>query len=506
MKREIKNFDYIVNKFDKIESRYKFFYYFRSFNDKIIDEPTSKESWNDFKVRAELPEWNTVKFNPNDFVYKKNETYIYSTEIPIWENLHEYCEKNPDKNIIISINFNSKYAKDIAVYYYGLKWLYEKVNNILVIYGPQQYKNSEKKWFEMMKIKNVSKPNEKELFDYITNHSKHVTNICKKHGLSRQGEGGSSDDYAKRWLILVKHFLKNKYGNFFEVGYNEGAGLNLWKILGCKTLFSFEILKWEKSVALKYEFDKMFSKYNANHWIVVGDSAKTMPIFNKIILPILNIEIDLAFIDGDHRLLPAYLDIVNMKEMKGVTEQTRVLIDNIVPHRGVGRDVFAGLCLAKHLYKNVMFFPTTLTPESQANDYIFKRRNTVPYFYDSFCLIQYGKYNPEIEKVLWQLTTINVGFRIGILQEKNMEKIKDYLKTAKYITNKIDPVVMENINTSMLEDKYFVKDYPVNEFVKLKPEKVLDFPENIYENPLLFLLWCYEKMPNKIKDKYKIKN
>jgi hypothetical protein len=50
---------------------------------------------------------------------------------------------------------------------------------------------------------------------------------------------------------------------------------------------------------------------------------------------------DIIFIDGDHTFSGAYQDIFNCKLLSN--KDTLVLIDNVAPHRGVGREVYLSI-------------------------------------------------------------------------------------------------------------------------------------------------------------------
>jgi predicted O-methyltransferase YrrM len=130
-------------------------------------------------------------------------------------------------------------------------------------------------------------------------------------------EGYSRSCY-KETIILQMLCIDTKIKNILEIGFNGGhsADLFLKTNTNCNVL-SFDI-GHHTYVKIAKEF--MDKTYPNRHTLVIGDSTKTVPIYQS------DIKYDLIFIDGGHSYEVAKADLLNCKRL--AHKDTIVIIDD----------------------------------------------------------------------------------------------------------------------------------------------------------------------------------
>jgi len=146
--------------------------------------------------------------------------------------------------------------------------------------------------------------------------------------------GGSS---TQEHLTVHDRIMKTyKPKIIVEIGFNTGLSAdNFLKNPDVELVVSFDILMRFYSNYAKWYLDK---KYPGRHILVAGDSSVTVPTFNKAMN---GFKADLLFLDGSHELSGAMSDLINL--MPYAKEDTILIVDNVVPHRGVGSNVYNAL-------------------------------------------------------------------------------------------------------------------------------------------------------------------
>lgn len=149
--------------------------------------------------------------------------------------------------------------------------------------------------------------------------------------------GGSS---TQEHLTIHDRIMKTyKPKIIVEIGFNTGLSAdNFLKNPDVELVVSFDILMRFYSNYAKWYLDK---KYPGRHILVAGDSSVTVPTFSKAMK---GFKADLLFHDGSHLLNPAYEDLRNLFQY--AREDTILIVDNVVPHRGVGVSVYDALLRA----------------------------------------------------------------------------------------------------------------------------------------------------------------
>jgi predicted O-methyltransferase YrrM len=158
-----------------------------------------------------------------------------------------------------------------------------------------------------------------------------------------QIEGGTGIEQMKVHKKIFDLF-KNKTGRYpkkvAEIGFNAGVSaytyLNMLKSYNEDFLMvSFDLGMHDYCVYAKHFIDTL---YPEKHLLINGSSLTSVKLFNKLFN---DEKFDIIFIDGDHTFSGAYQDIFNCKLLSN--KDTLVLIDNVAPHRGVGREVYLSI-------------------------------------------------------------------------------------------------------------------------------------------------------------------
>jgi hypothetical protein len=119
-----------------------------------------------------------------------------------------------------------------------------------------------------------------------------------------------------------------------EIGFNAGHSADTFLKWTNAVMVSYDIMWHPYSIYSKFYIDDV---YPGRHTLIAGDSTKTV-LAHTILKP--TIKYDLIFIDGNHLLDWVYADIVNMRQF--AHPETILIIDDVVPQRGCGREVYDG--------------------------------------------------------------------------------------------------------------------------------------------------------------------
>lgn len=122
-----------------------------------------------------------------------------------------------------------------------------------------------------------------------------------------------------------------------EVGFNAGhSALTVLAADRRIELVSFDVMLHEYSWLAKMYVDRA---HPGRHMLVAGDSTETLAAFaDGKLAGAAPAPFDLIFVDGDHRFPRAWNDIVLCRRL--AHERTLLVVDNVAPHRGVGRGVY----------------------------------------------------------------------------------------------------------------------------------------------------------------------
>jgi hypothetical protein len=142
-------------------------------------------------------------------------------------------------------------------------------------------------------------------------------------------EGGSSESYFNLLDTILGDLKSEEVTDILEIGFNAGmSSVNFLNRFRNARITSFDIGLHSYVGYAKLYLDK---RYPGRHQLILGDSLASVP---KTDLPIQ----DIIFIDGNHLYDYARGDILNCRRF--ADSQTLVLIDNMVPHRGQGKEVY----------------------------------------------------------------------------------------------------------------------------------------------------------------------
>ncbi|ARF10690.1 methyltransferase [Hokovirus HKV1] len=124
-----------------------------------------------------------------------------------------------------------------------------------------------------------------------------------------------------------------------EIGFNTGlSATNFLEFNPNNLVISFDLLMHHYTNYSKMYLDH---KFPGRHILMAGDSTVNVPAFIKLFK---HFKADLIFIDGSHSLEGAYKDIINCYNL--AHDDTIMILDNTVPHRGVGVEVYDALLRA----------------------------------------------------------------------------------------------------------------------------------------------------------------
>ncbi|ARF10189.1 methyltransferase domain [Hokovirus HKV1] len=148
-------------------------------------------------------------------------------------------------------------------------------------------------------------------------------------------EGSSKPEHIKKHTELV---VKVKPKLIVEIGFNTGvSALNFLSLDENIKVISFDILYHHYCSYAKMYVD---IKYPGRHTLIGGDSTKSIVSFYETF----NTKVDFIFIDGAHTLEGAYADLLNCYHL--AHSETILVMDNVVPHRGMGTGVYDALLRA----------------------------------------------------------------------------------------------------------------------------------------------------------------
>mgnify|MGYP000855884333 CR=1 FL=1 len=149
-------------------------------------------------------------------------------------------------------------------------------------------------------------------------------------------EGSSKAEHMIKHKELVR---EHKPKLIAEIGFNTGvSALHFLSLSDDIIVVSFDILYHHYAAYAKMYVDM---KYPGRHTLIGGDSSKSVLSFFKTF----NTKFDLVFIDGGHTRESSMADLVNCYEISH--ENTIVIMDNVVVHRGLGNGVYDSLMRCK---------------------------------------------------------------------------------------------------------------------------------------------------------------
>lgn len=141
--------------------------------------------------------------------------------------------------------------------------------------------------------------------------------------------------------------LVKKSNKIVEIGFNAGhSALKFLAMNPNATMISFDLMQHKYSFFGKLYVD---AAYPNRHMLIAGSSHSTVIQFHK---QFPKYKADLIFIDGDHSFKGALNDIQNMKKL--ATNNTMIVIDDIVPHKSYGKYVY--LAMKKAVEKKIITF------------------------------------------------------------------------------------------------------------------------------------------------------
>lgn len=166
---------------------------------------------------------------------------------------------------------------------------------------------------------------------------------CLKRFGYNELEGYIYDVHKKEFNKIINHNINLL---IIEIGFNAGHSSNYFlSKFSRSTVFSFDIGLHPYTYVGKLYIDTI---HQGRHTLELGDSIKSIPRFASVNKQ-LNQQADLIFIDGDHTYERAYADIFNCYYF--ANPNTILVIDNVIPHRGVGKEVYKAF---KELYNDNM--------------------------------------------------------------------------------------------------------------------------------------------------------
>lgn len=182
----------------------------------------------------------------------------------------------------------------------------------------------------------LEEPSEESMNDEIYGSYKYILEAGYN---PKEIEGGSIDEHLKYHQSIINLYKKNtgkdpKY--VAEIGFNAGVSASFYLSKGYDVT-SFDLGFHSYCFYAKLWIDK---KYPNKHTLINGSSFRSIPTYWGFS----DRKFDIIFIDGDHTFFGAYWDIINCKNISH--PDTLVILDNVVPHRGVGEGVYRAMLRA----------------------------------------------------------------------------------------------------------------------------------------------------------------
>ena len=282
-------------------------------------------------------------------------------------------------------------------------------------------------------------------------------------------EGGSNIDHLKvHNEVFQKFYLINKrYPKYIaEIGFNYGvSACNFLRLLNEKN-DEYNVVSFDLGIYDYCFYAKIYTdfKYTGKHILIDGCSTKSVPTFSQIS----DIKFDIIFIDGDHTFYGAYTDIINCKKISH--KDTLVILDNVVPHRGVGKEVY--LSFLKALRDNFIEYIDRYEINITNEDY-----------HDGCMVIKYNfndnndeKYNSFKKKLDYdEIERKTLSYSLAkVLRDPSLTK-DEYIKLYDIIKeniNNISDFVVNDINNKYLKN--------LNNKFNLNFEKIYKNTSQIY--------------------------
>lgn len=140
--------------------------------------------------------------------------------------------------------------------------------------------------------------------------------------------GGQQRQYFRQ--VLDDHPWATRVA---EIGFNAGHSAHTFlEHRDDVSVVSFDVMLHRYS---RYSKEYIDLRFPGRHTMVAGDSIHSVPSYHRQHPAE---KFDILFIDGDHVYEAALYDILAMRAL--AHERTVVIIDNVAPHRGVGRGVY----------------------------------------------------------------------------------------------------------------------------------------------------------------------
>ena len=199
-------------------------------------------------------------------------------------------------------------------------------------------------------------------------------------------EGGSNAEHLKVHEDVFNRFyeINGRWPvNIAEIGFNYGvSACNFLRMLKEKNEDDkYKVVSFDLGNHSYCFYAKIYTdfKYKNKHLLVNGCSTKSVPTFSELS----DTKFDIIFIDGDHTFFGAYTDVLNCKKISH--ENTLVILDNVVPHRGVGKEVY--LAFLKAYRDQYIYYLDRFEIDIEGEDY-----------HDGCMLIRYNFSNEKLNR------------------------------------------------------------------------------------------------------------